>query len=274
MRKGVFKHRPRSGVAPIMHVIALWRRLFLGFVCRPNAAHWLASGSAWGLAPLQARVQPRAHGLGATRTRHSQGATGALQVGTRPPQQAHAGQLRAGRWITGASASIGRHRPGTTTPARAALRAHGPVGARHYLVQAPGSTTHYRRTAVAPLQVAPVGPARAQRRGRALTVQAGHITCPEPRRPPAWHHRPSHCRGQTHRHRANTATSRGQRPPLRRPETAPQGRGLGRGNGATGNPNRAQFPQCAGQTNSGQRFQARTAKKQGGKESVIHKKSE
>lgn len=63
----------------------------------------------------------------------------------------------------------GQHRPGTTTPARAAPRAHGPAGARHYLVQAPGSATHYRRTAVAPLQAAPVGPARAQRRGRALT---------------------------------------------------------------------------------------------------------
>ena len=262
----------------------------------PNAAHWPTSGPAWGLAPLQARVQPRAHGLGATKTRHNQGATGAPLVGTRPPQQAHAGQLRAGRritgaatgqgtttgapqwgwrWITGTSASTGRHRPGTTTPTRAAPRAHGPAGARHYLVQAPGSATHYRHTAVAPLQVAAVGSARGRSAGAGRhLVQAGHITCSEPRRPPAWHHRQAIAGARRTTTGPAPATSRGQRNPLRRPETAPQGRGLGRGNGATGNPYRAQFLQCAGQTKSCQRFQARTAKKEGEKESVIHKKSE
>ena len=88
---------------------------------------------------------------------------------------------------------------------------------------------------------------------------------PGPGAPPQGLHRPP---------AGDNATSRGQRHPLRRPETAPQGRGLGRGNGATGNPYRAQFLQCAGQTKSCQRFQARTAKKEEGRESVIHKKSE
>ena len=169
----------------------------------------------------------------------------------------------------------GQHRPGTTTPARAAPRAHGPAGARHYLVQAPGSATHYRHTAVAPLQVAAVGSARGRSAGAGRhLVQAGYITCSEPRRPPAWHHRQAIAGARRTTTGPAPATSRGQRNPLRRPETAPQGRGLGRGNGATGNPYRAQFLQCAGQTKSCQRFQARTAKKEEGRESVIHKKSE
>ena len=216
----------------------------------PNAAHWPTSGPAWGLAPLQARVQPRAHGLGATRTRHNQGATGAPLVGTRPPQQAHAGQLRAGRWITGAatgqgtttgapqwgwrwitgaSASTGRHRPGTTTPARAAPRAHGPAGARHYLVQAPGSATHYRHTAVAPLQVAAVGSARAQRWGRAPPGAGwAHHLLRTPQAP-SLAPQASHCRGQAHHHRACTGHQPGTTQPAQAPRNSTAGARIGPG---------------------------------------------
>ena len=89
LRKGVLKHRPRSGVAPIMHVIALWRRLFF-LLCGCRALTDQAPGRG---TPLRARARAAPpDGNNATRSGVRRGAATGTVAPTRalggPPARA------------------------------------------------------------------------------------------------------------------------------------------------------------------------------------------
>lgn len=115
----------------------------------------------------------------------------------RQHRQAQAGDNDASKGsATGTRASRGKALPGA-----------GP-GQCHPL------QTHRSGTATGSTRRASTGAASGQ---GAYLVQAGHITCSEPRRPPAWHHRQAIAEARRTTTGPAPATSRGQRNPLRRP---------------------------------------------------------
>ena len=238
MRKGVFKHRPRSGVAPIMHVIALWRRLFFPFVWVPGAnrpsagpghpATGAGTGSATRRgqrhplrgscrAPLRAPQRPRAHGAGAGWAR--------LAHPARPRPRAR----------------------GAGAASRAPLRARGRASAGDNATSAtagpPAGQRHSHRASTAPPGTTP--PAGQQGAG---APRYGHVQ----------------------RHQTGTTP----------PAQGCAGARIGPGGWGHGEPYRAQFLQCAGQTSSRRRVPDKGSKRQAGgmqkkqrwEGSVIHKR--